>query len=94
MGLVVGTGGAEKCIGGVLPCSGSLWGHCASRLWGPWHCVYRESGRRALPHGAGAACPGGAGGRGFTLLSHSGVPLHLSMAPPARAPLPLPSGNA
>lgn len=29
MGLVGGTGRAEKCTGGVLPRRGSVWGHCA-----------------------------------------------------------------
>lgn len=39
MGLVGGTGSAEKCMGGVAPRRGSVWGHCASHLWGPWHCA-------------------------------------------------------
>lgn len=56
-----------------------------------WHYVCRESGRRAGPHGVGAACPEVGE---LTLFSHSGVQLHLSMALPAQAPLPVPNGAA
>lgn len=100
-GLVGGQGEQRSVQEGFCPAVG-LRGVTAHRTFedhgtvqsDAWRCVCTEHGRRALPHRVGAACPGGAGGRGVTLFSHSGVQLHLSMAPLARAPLPLLSSVA
>jgi len=95
-----GTEAAEQSAGGVLPRSGSAWGHCIAfgdrgTVQSHAGAVCRESGRHTVSHRPGEARPGvGAEAGRVTLFSHSGMQLQPSMALPAWAPLPLPSSTA
>lgn len=67
------------CVGSlcVMLCVQTEWGMCIA----PW-------GRSSLSWGGGGVSDGGV----FTLFSHPGVQLHLSVAPPVQVPPPpLPS---
>lgn len=98
VGLVGGLGEQRSVREGSCPAVGlrgvTTFGDHGTVQLDAWAlCVQREWGTCAAPRG-GSSLSGRAEGGGVTQFSHSSMELHLSMAPPARAPLPLPSDAA
>lgn len=98
MGLVRGQGEQRSVQEGSCPAMGLRGGHCASHLWGPWHCavgcmvlcVQREWETCTAPWGRSSLSRGGQG-KGSSPCSHTLVcsctsPWHCWPRPPCLCP--------